>query len=303
MPARYAVILNTRSGPTRRSVPEIEAALRAESLGASVVSAHAVEEITQLVGDLVRAGHSVVVAAGGDGTVSAVASEIAGTEVVLGILPLGSRNHFARDVGIPSALPDAVRVLATGQTSRVDIGEVNGRTFVNNVSLGLYPSFVRERGDARRGSIVNRWIATFVAVAKVFARPPMLRARLRIDGNTLSRITPFVFIGNNECIVGGPRIGSRLTVSGGCLSLIVTQRRGPWGLCRLAVRATLGTLREAKDLDILSGKEIEVWTKWWWAPLAIDGEVVTMEMPLRCAIRPGALRLLVPPVDYARQGL
>ena len=88
---------------------------------------------------MVRSGSDIVVAAGGDGTVSAVASAVAGSEAVLGVLPLGTLNHFAKDAGIPLELEEAVRNISTGRAVKVDIGDVNGRAFINNISLGLYP--------------------------------------------------------------------------------------------------------------------------------------------------------------------
>src|SRR5205085_3689399 len=82
---------------------------------------------------------------GGDGTQSAIASRLAGTQLVHGVLPLGTLNHFAKDLGIPLQLDEAVRTLAEGRVLEVDVGEVNGRVFINNSSLGLYPEIVRER--------------------------------------------------------------------------------------------------------------------------------------------------------------
>ena len=97
-------------------------------------------------------------------------------------------------------------------------------------------------------------------------------------------------------------IGSRRTVDRGCLSLIMTRSRGPWGLIKLVIRAALGTLRGAKDLDVLLGREIEVRMKGWRTSLAVDGEVTEeIKWPLRCTVRQGALRVLVPRrVDHKR---
>jgi diacylglycerol kinase family enzyme len=88
---------------------------------------------------------AVVVAGGGDGTVNAVAGVLAGTEKPLGVLPLGTLNHFAKDLGIPHEVERAVQLLGTGAPRRVDVAEVNGRVFVNNSSIGVYPLAVRER--------------------------------------------------------------------------------------------------------------------------------------------------------------
>jgi diacylglycerol kinase family enzyme len=213
----------------------------------------------------------------------------------LGILPLGTLNHFAKDLGIPMTLPKAMDNLAQGRVVKVDVGHVNGRVFINNISLGIYPAFVQARGDVRRRSVLSRWYTIFSAAVNVLSRLPLLRARVIVDAKPMKRITPVVFIGNNEYELEGALIGSRRTVDRGCLSLIMTRSRGPWGLIKLVVRAALGTLRGAKDLDVLLGREIEVRTKGGQTSLAVDGEVTEeIKWPLRCTVRECDLRVLVP---------
>jgi diacylglycerol kinase family enzyme len=237
----------------------------------------------------------VIVAAGGDGTASAIASALAGSETILGVLPLGTLNHFARDVGIPLALAEAIRTLGEDHTVRIDVGDVNGLVFLNNVSLGVYPAFVEERGDVRRRPRLLRWFTILVAAVRVIVRLPLLRARVRVDENPVTRVTPLVFVGNNEYELDGPLIGARHILDAGHLSLIMAVHRGPWGIFKLMLRALIGKLRGAKDLDVLTGKCIEVSTKGWQIAPAIDGEISPqLKMPLRCTVRPGALRVLVP---------
>ena len=88
-------------------------------------------------------------AAGGDGTINSVASAVVGSEKSLGVLPFGTMNHFAKDLHIPLDLEGAVNTIVAGHKTKVDVGEVNGRIFLNNSSLGLYPSIVRERQKQR----------------------------------------------------------------------------------------------------------------------------------------------------------
>src|SRR5262249_39207144 len=99
----------------------------------------------------VRARAPAIVAGGGDGTINTVASIVVGTGIPLGLLPLGTLNHFAKDLGIPLTIDEAVGVVLGGRTIEVDVGEVNGKIFLNNSSLGLYPRIVRlrERSEAR----------------------------------------------------------------------------------------------------------------------------------------------------------
>src|SRR4051794_37510526 len=127
-------------------------------------------DLTALARQAVADGAALVVAGGGDGTINAVASALVGTEARLGVLPLGTLNHFAKDLGIPLALEEAVRTVFTGRPQAVDVGEVNGRLFLNNSSLGIYPRIVRLR-EAHRRQGVRKWIAFVKALAYVLRHP------------------------------------------------------------------------------------------------------------------------------------
>ncbi|HYN86014.1 MAG TPA: diacylglycerol kinase family protein [Pyrinomonadaceae bacterium] len=242
-----------------------------------------------------RDGDTTLVAGGGDGTIGALAALVAGTQRRFGVLPLGTFNHFAKDLGLPLALDEAARVAAGGRTIVVDVGEVNGRVFVNNSSIGLYPRIVRRRRKEQERLGRGKWTAFLFAAFAVFRRYPFLTVRLSADGRTLIRKTPFVFVGNNVYEMEGLQIGARQRLDAGVLSLYVTHRTGRFGLLLLAVRALAGRLREAKDFDALTAKEIWIETR---RPrrmrVATDGEVTIMRTPLHYRIRPRALRVIVP---------
>jgi diacylglycerol kinase family enzyme len=294
MSSRIAVVMNQCAGKNATSIADVERTLSEQGLNATVVCLEDADATSQTA-SLMRSGYEIIVAAGGDGTVSAVASVLAGTETILGVLPLGTLNHFAKDVGIPLALPEAVRNLADGRAATIDVGEVNGQVFLNNLSMGLYPAFVEARGDVRRQPLLSRWFSIVCAALIVLRRLPLLRARVTVDKKRLKRFTPVVFIGNNQYELEGARIGSRRALDKECLCVIITRSRGPWGLIKLIVRAGLGALRGARDLDELVGREVEVWTKGKRPTVAVDGEVVeSIVRPLQCKVRPGALRVLVP---------
>src|SRR5206468_9364651 len=95
-------------------------------------------------------GDGLLIVGGGDGTISAAASALVGTETRLGILPLGTLNHFARDLDIPTDLDEAARLIASGKERRVDVAEMNGRIFINNSAIGLYPQMVVDRDLQQR---------------------------------------------------------------------------------------------------------------------------------------------------------
>jgi diacylglycerol kinase family enzyme len=188
----------------------------------------------------------------------------------------------------------AVRVIAAGARARVDAGEVNGRVFLNNVSLGVHPAFVEARGDARRGPRLIRWARLLWAALRVVRRFPNLLVHITIDGRQFRRISPAILVGNNEYRLDAPGAGSRASLTQGQLSLVITRRRGPRGLLMQALRAAGGRLRGSHDLDELCGKHIEVRTPWPTIRVTIDGEIVHMKPPLVCRVREGALTVIVP---------
>ena len=237
---------------------------------------------------------AIVVAGGGDGTINAVASVIAGSSKRFGVLPLGTLNHFAKDLGIPLELDEAVRNVAEGRTHAVDVGEVNGRIFLNNSSLGLYPDIVRDREKQQRRLGRGKWLAAGWATLGALRRYPFLSVRLKIGDLEHARRTPFVFIGNNAYTMEGFSIGERERLDGGKLSLYVAQRTGRLGLLRLGWRALWGRLAQERDFDVLSGEHMEIATRHTRLRVATDGEVTVMSTPLRYRIRPAHLNVIVP---------
>jgi diacylglycerol kinase family enzyme len=247
----------------------------------------------------VQGGSRVVVAAGGDGTVSAVASRLAGTGVPLGVLPMGTLNHFAKDLGIPLEVDAAVQAIAQGHDVAVDAAEVNGRLFINNSSLGLYPDIVLDRERQRRRLGRGKWQALVAACVHAARRYPVLSLQIDLDGQVYERHSSFVFIGNNEYSMEGFDIGARECLAAARLSLYLTQRTGRFGLLRLALRALFGRLRQARDFDMVTARSLVVHTPRKRMRVATDGEVSLMEAPLNYRIRPAALRVIVPPAAPA----
>ena len=246
-----------------------------------------------------------VVAAGGDGTVSAAAAALAGTGVPLGVLPLGTLNHFAKDLGLPPALPEAAKVIAAGNVRAVDVGEVTAadpvggetvtRVFINNASIGLYPHMVskRERQQERLGR--GKWVAMLAALLSVFRRYPVIEVVLNTPQVAMRRTTPFVFVGNNRYRFDLLSPGGRPALDGGELGIYLANRTGRFGLLRMALRALLGRLEQARDFDALASPAVEVATRKKTLRIALDGEVTRLRPPLRFRSRAGALRVLAPP--------
>ncbi len=296
-PARPAVILNAASGTGDKEAARDRLAelFRESGLEARIQLARSGEEIIELARRAVRENCQPIVAGGGDGTINAVASEVVGTDRTLGVLPLGTLNHFAKDLNIPLDLDAAARVIIDGREASVDVGEVEGRIFLNNSSLGLYPSIVRHREKQQERLGRGKWPAFVWATLTMLKRYPFLSVRLSTDDQQLIRRTPFVFVGNNEYQMESFNVGARSCIDAGHLSLYVAHRTGRLGLLRLAWRALFGGLRDAEDFDALCTTEVVIETR---RPkrlrVATDGEVTIMTTPLHYRVRPGALRVLVP---------
>jgi diacylglycerol kinase family enzyme len=295
-PGQIAVIINASAGNgcTTEWADKLAHKFRAGGLGVRVTLARSGEEIVETAQRAVAENYETVVAGGGDGTVNAVASALIGTNVALGVLPLGTLNHFAKDLNIPLDMDEAIANIVAGHKARVDASEVNGRTFLNNSSLGIYPDIVRDREKQQRRLGRGKWFAFFWASLAALRRYPFLDVRLSLNNKERRRRTPFVFIGNNEYLMEGFDIGKRETLTGGQLSLYVAQRPGRLGLLLLAVHALMGRLREVKDFDVLVAKEILIETRHKRIRVATDGEVTVMNTPLRYRILPGALNVIVP---------
>jgi diacylglycerol kinase family enzyme len=259
------------------------------------------EDIVDLARRAAAGEAGPVVAAGGDGTINAVASVLIDTDRTLGVLPLGTLNHFAKDLNIPLAVGDAVRTILGGTVAQVDVGEVNGRFFLNNSGLGLYPMVVRHRKKLQDRLGHGKWPAFLWAALSVLRRYPFLVVRVNADDHESVRRTPFIFIGNNEYEIAGFEVGTRKRLDAGRLCLYMARRIGRLGLLRFALRALAGTLQNEKDFDALCTEEVSIETKRKRVHVATDGEVTLMSTPLHYRIRPGALRVLVPAAETAEQ--
>ncbi len=293
------VIINAAAGNAQHGegYEKLDEALRAAGIEWRMAPMRDGDDLTQIAARAAAERPAAVIACGGDGTSSAVASALVGTGIPLGVLALGTLNHFAKDVGIPLELGEAARTIAAGHAVDVDVGEVNGRIFINNSSLGLYPHIVRHREQQQRRLGRGKWPAFLWATLTMLRRSPFLNVRLCLDDVQTQVRTSFVFIGNNEYVMEGFDIGKRERVDAGRLSIYLTRRRSRARVLMLAVRALIGRLQQAKDFEALTAQSIVVETRHKRLHVATDGEVTILDTPLEYAIRPRALRVLVPRVE------
>ncbi|HYU41205.1 MAG TPA: diacylglycerol kinase family protein [Vicinamibacteria bacterium] len=294
---KASVLLNAAAGLRPRQV-QAEVVRVRELFATLDVEAHvrlvAGPELLAAAREAAVSDTDVVVMAGGDGTMSAGAGGLAGSGKTMGVLPLGTLNHFARDLGIPTELEEAVRNVAEGIVREVDVGEANDRVFVNNSSLGLYPAAVSLRDAWMARQSTQKWVAMGRAALDTLRRFPVVRLTLRLPEGSLNVTTPMVFIGNNRYQTKLFSLGQRPALDEGDLWVYLARDAGRFRFLRLALRALIGRLDDSRDFQGLCVKEMLVEDRRRVLRVAFDGEVCHVAPPLRYRIRPRALRVIVP---------
>jgi diacylglycerol kinase family enzyme len=234
------------------------------------------------------------IAAGGDGTVNAVAQAVCGTKRPMGVLALGTLNHFARDLGLPLDLEAAAQVIAAGHTRPVDAAEVNGRIFVNNSSLGAYPAMVLDRERMKRSGR-NKWASLVLASTRAFIRFRCATVEMSAAQGRRSCTTPFLFVGNNEYCLDGVRLGRREHLNAGRLALYLAPGATRAGVLRMAFAALFGRLKQTPEYEEFLVPEFTVRVHGRRRlRVSFDGEVQRMPGPLHYRTLPGALNVLAP---------
>ena len=289
-----AVVLNATSGHgTAPKAAERLKEIFGEAGREARITLAGGSEINAAMRRVVEAGCETLVVGGGDGTINSGASAVVGREIPLGVLPLGTLNHFAKDLGIPLDLDEAAKVVLEGVVCKVDVGEVNGRIFLNNSSLGVYPAIVRLR-EKYQSTLKGKWIAALWAALTVLRRRPFMGVRIVAEGEAIVRRTPLVLVGNNEYKMSGIHAGSRESLARGRLALYVLNAAQRPGLLRLGWEVLLKGAEQVKEVDLITVEEATVETRRRHLQVATDGEVFSLESPLNYRIRAGALRVYVP---------
>ncbi len=239
-------------------------------------------------------GDPLLIVGGGDGTVGAAASALAGSGTVLGILPLGTLNHFARDLGIPLDLGEAAALIAGGSDRRVDIAEMNGRAFVNNSVVGLYPLMVGDRDRQRRRLGRSKRLAMAIAAARTLLRFRHHRLTLQVNDLATRVDTPLLFVGNNDYRFELPGAGRRTRLDDGQLCVLVLRRTTRAGFVAATLRALVGRARPNDLVRLDDVERLRVGSSRHRLPVSLDGEALRVEPPLDYAIRKRALRVIAP---------
>lgn len=235
-----------------------------------------------------------IVVGGGDGTIGTAAGFVAGSGRPFGVLPLGTRNHFAKDLGMPLDVEEAVAVIAAGHLRPIDVARINDRIFVNNATVGLYADIVREREYEQSHHGLPKNPATVLATLRALWRFTRHRLAVRAAGWGERLRTPLVFIGNNLYNTSLPNPGRRCAIDKGELCLCIARHRSRFAVVRMFVRALRGRLREDRDFEMRAVPEVEIRSHRQNLSVTLDGEVLTMRAPLKCRSWPGALRVFAP---------
>jgi diacylglycerol kinase family enzyme len=237
-----------------------------------------------------HAGAPLVIVGGGDGTIAAAATALAHTSSALAVLPLGTRNHFARQLGLPLDLAEAARLALSGQRRRIDIGAAGDRIFINNASFGIYTRFVRMR-DRSRGP---KWLGTIPATWHALRHMRAKRFSLQIDGDERELLSPLLFVGNNEYSIALGNLGHREKLDDGRLSVRAVSAQLPLQLLAFAARALVGLARPERDFEEFASARQIVIAGEGQIEGAFDGELALLPLPLKLRSMPSALGVVTP---------
>ena len=289
---RIPAFINPDAGNAKKAREALEAS------GNVDVRETSPEDLSSAIEQAIRDGASRIVVAGGDGSIASAATVIAGRDVSVGVLPAGTLNHLAKDLGIPLDLPSAAQLAAIGEVRSVDVGRAADRVFINTSSLGAYIVFVRtrERLEPRLGY----WLASVVASIRLLFGLRLFTVEIEVDGVKHRYRTPLVFIGVGERELRMPKLGGR--VDGGRRGLHVLVVRGRTGarlfaLGLAAVARGLESVSRGPAIDAFLVERCRIEPPHRSARIALDGEIVSTEGPVEYTLWRDALRVVVPPAE------
>jgi diacylglycerol kinase family enzyme len=297
-PARpdLCVILNPGSGKKKdRGVRgRIEAALARHPERFSLRAVPKGGDIAEEAERAVREGFGTLIAAGGDGTISAVAAVAHKHGRTIGVLPMGTFNYFARGLDLPEEIEDAVDLVASGITREIPVAEVNGKLFLNNASLGLYPAILQQReGTYRRwgrSRLAAHWsvLVTFMR----FHRP--LSLKVIVDGEPIRTRTPLAFVARSDYQLEVFGLDGVEDVRDGRFAVFLAPDSSRWGLLLFAIRLAWRSMEQGRDFDYFTGEKVDIETRSKARLVARDGERERMRSPFRFRVLEEPLKVIAP---------
>lgn len=298
----HYVILNANAGTANAlgvDAASLGALFKANGLEAEI-DARSDVTLSQRIDDAMTSGAPTVVAAGGDGTITALAAALVGSDKNLAILPLGTVNALAKDLHVPLDLAGAVAALVTGESHRIDVGEVNGRIFLHKVVVGLIPGVAagREKIRGRQDTFAK------IGFLRYFFRRLARSKRIAVvidpgDGERRIERVQAMAVASNSYDEGLGQFFSRQSLDRGTLTLYVLRHFTTRDFIRLTTGMLLGNWRNDEALTVQSVKSVTIDTRKDLVKVMFDGEVETLHTPLQFTIRPKALSVIVPAVAVA----
>ncbi|RDW13755.1 diacylglycerol/lipid kinase family protein [Paracoccus thiocyanatus] len=294
--ARVCVIVNMRSGREggKETAQKLDAALRGRVADLCFQDTGAGADLPAMARRAVKGGFDLIVAAGGDGTQAAVAGAVAGSSAAMVVIPGGTFNYFARDLGSGDTVDEALKIFDAPRIRRVHVGQMNGMIFLNNVSFGAYPEILR-----RRESIYRRWgrsrlAAYWSAVAVLWRLRRPLHLTVRANGREQRFTTALAFVAKSAYQLDAFGLEGADCLRRGQMALLLARAKRPGPLVRSALRLALGKSARYADFDLICAEEFELETVPRHEYVAHDGEKIWMDSPFRIRVRHGALKVLVP---------
>lgn len=291
------MLINREGGAAKAAGDKLEGQVAAafeKAGGAAEVRMLAADEMDEAIERAAKKETRFVIA-GGDGTVAAAAQVLTGSKTELAILPLGTLNHFAKDLGIPLKLEEAAELALHGNAEAIDVGEVNGRRFINNASVGLYPFMVRDRDDIRERRGWPKWLATVPASWDALSRLRHHRLKIDLGDGKQPVVTPLLFVGNNRYSLDAGTVGARESLTEGKLAVYAISRSSRAALLWFGMRALVGLADRTRDFAAVGeSAAFTVESSEGAIEIALDGEVQHIKLPAKFAVQPGGLHVVVP---------
>jgi len=288
---RVLVLLNARAGTlidagTENIVALIESTLkpRCDSLDIRLLQPR---ELPGEIAHAARGPHDTVIVGGGDGSVSAAVAAFSGGEKLLGVLPFGTMNLFARDLGMPSGVHEAVAALATVVPRRIDLAEVNGRPFHTLSGLGFFSQMARAREEVR-GHPLGRFVGFVLAWLRAMFRTAPFTIDIVVDGRSEQVNALAVLVTNN-------RFGAdwrRARLDEGTLEMHIVEDQGTLTKLKAGAALLTGAWRTEQEIRSIVATDLVITTRRRHASASTDGELGRERVPLRYRILPGALTVL-----------
>jgi diacylglycerol kinase family enzyme len=236
----------------------------------------------------------LLVAAGGDGTVNASAAAIAGSDVPFAVIPLGTFNYFARDIGMPLEPAAAATAILDGQIAPMHVARINKRPFLVNASIGLYVRLIQERERHGRKLGRNRVTAVISGLITALRGHYAMHLDMVIDGKSRTVRTPVVFLGKNYLQLKNLDFDIAEGIAAGKIGIITLEDANPLTMIGIAWRTLFGKPEEAQKLNAFCAEKLEIKTRRPLMSVVVDGEIMALQTPLKIEVQRHALLVVRP---------